>query len=64
MASPAQLMETISGATGLPLATVVDIDRRLVKARLRTIGGRGFSVARMMPLDAARLLTAILAISQ
>ena len=61
MASPAQLMETISRATGLPLATVVDIDRRLVKAGLRNIGGRGFSAARMTPLDAARLLTAVLA---
>jgi len=61
MASPAQLMQTISDATGLPLATVVDADRRLVKGGLRTKGGRGFSVAQMAPLDAARLLTALLA---
>ena len=61
MATPAQLMETVSKATGVPLATVVDIDRRLVAAGLRTKGGRGFNVARMTPLDAARLLTAILA---
>lgn len=60
MATPAQLMESVSNATGVPLATVVDIDRRLVAAGLRTKGGRGFSVARMTPLDAARLLTAIL----
>ena len=60
MATPAQLMESVSKATGVPLATVVDIDRRLVAAGLRTKGGRGFSVARMTPLDAARLLTAIL----
>ena len=64
MASPAQLVETVSGATGLPLATVVDIDRRLVKAGMRTIGGRGFSAARMTPLNAARLLTAVLASAQ
>jgi hypothetical protein len=64
MASPARLTETISEATGLPLATVVDIDRRLAKAGLRTIGGRGFSAARMTPLDAARLLTAVLASAQ
>lgn len=60
MATPAQLMETVSAATGVPLATVVDIDRRLVKAGLRTKGGRGFNVPHMMALDAARLLTAIL----
>jgi hypothetical protein len=54
-------MQTISDATGLPLATVVDADRRLVKGGLRTKGGRGFSVAQMAPLDAARLLTALLA---
>jgi len=47
--------------TGLPLATIVDIDRRLAQARLRTIGVRGLSAARMTPLDAARLLTAVLA---
>jgi hypothetical protein len=61
MASPAQLMDVLSRTTGLPLATVVDLDRRLVTAGLRTKGGRGFSVAQMTPLDAARLLTAILA---
>lgn len=64
MASPAQLMETVSSATGVPLPTIVDIDRRLVKARLRAKAGRGFNAARMTPLDAARLLTAILASPQ
>jgi len=60
MASPAQLVQTVSDATGIPLPTITDIDRRLVKAKLRTLGGRGLSAARMAPLDAARLLTAIL----
>jgi hypothetical protein len=60
MASPAQLMTTVSDATGVPLPTITDIDRRLVKGNLRTKGGRGFNAARMTPLDAARLLTAIL----
>ena len=64
MASPAQLMETISGATGVPLATIVDIDRRLVKAELRTKGGRGFNAAQMTALDAARLLTGLLGSAQ
>src|SRR5579862_6418569 len=44
----------------MPLPTIVDIDRKLVTGKLRTKGGRGFNVARMTPLDAARLLTAVL----
>jgi hypothetical protein len=64
MASPAELVRTVSAATGVPLPTVVDIDRRLVKGKLRTKGGRGFNAAQMTHLDAARLLTAVLASSQ
>lgn len=64
MASPAQLTQIVSNVTGVPLATVVDIDRKLVKGGLRTKGGRGLNAARMQPLDAARLLTAILASPQ
>jgi hypothetical protein len=60
MASPAELMQTVSTATGVPLTTIVDLDRRLVKAELRTKGGRGFNAACMTPLDAARLLAAVL----
>jgi hypothetical protein len=59
MASPAQLTQTVSMVTGVPHATVVDIDRKLVKAGLRAKGGRGFNAAQMTSLDAARLLTAI-----
>jgi hypothetical protein len=64
MAGPAELVRTLSTATGLPSATIVDIDRKLVMGQLRTKGGRGFNAARMTPLDAARLLTAILASPQ
>jgi hypothetical protein len=64
MATPAQLVNAVSKATGVPLPTIVDIDRKLVTANLRTKGGRGLSVARMTPLDAARLLTAVLASPQ
>lgn len=64
MATPPELMQAVSEATGVPLATVVDIDRWLVKAKLRTKGGRGLNAARMTVLDAARLLTAVLASSQ
>jgi hypothetical protein len=64
MATPAQLVETVSSATGVPLATIVDIDRKLVMAKLRTKFGRGLHAAPMTPLDAARLLTAVLASPQ
>jgi hypothetical protein len=60
MASPAQLVQTVSSVTGVPLPTIVDIDRKLVKGKLRTKGGRGFNAAQMTPLDAARLLAAVL----
>lgn len=64
MASPVQLVEIVSATTGVPLATIIDIDRKLVKAMLRTKVGRGRSAARMTALDAARLLTGVLASSQ
>jgi hypothetical protein len=64
MASPAELMQTVSAATGVPLATITDLDRRLVKAGLRRKGGRGLNAARMTPVDAARLLSAVLASPQ
>jgi hypothetical protein len=64
MASPPELMQAVSEATGVAMATVVDMDRRLVKAELRTKGGRGLNAAKMTALDAARLLTAVLASPQ
>jgi hypothetical protein len=64
MATAPELTQAVSNATGVALATVVDMDRRLVKAKLRTKGGRGLNAAHMTTLDAARLLTAILASSQ
>lgn len=60
MASPAQLIEAVSRATGVPLPTLIDIDRKLVKAELRSKAGRGLHAALMTPIDAARLLTAVL----
>jgi hypothetical protein len=64
MATPPQLLNTVSAATGVPLATIVDIDRWLVKAKLRTKTGRGLNAARMTAMDAARLVTAVLASPQ
>jgi hypothetical protein len=61
MATPGQLMHALHAATGIPLPTIVDLDRKLVKAGLRTKGGRGLNAAQMTPRDAARLLTALLA---
>lgn len=64
MASPTQLIQAVSSATGVPLATVVDIDRKLAIAGLRSKHGRGLNAARMTSLDAARLLVALVASSQ
>jgi hypothetical protein len=64
MASPAQLVRCFSEATGVSLATITDLDRRLLQRSLRSKGGRGPHAARVTPLDAARLLTAILGSAQ
>ena len=61
MATPAQLVQTISSLTGVPLATIVEADRKLMRADLRTKGGRGLSVVQVTPQDAARILTVVLA---
>ncbi len=64
MASPAELVHLVSTTTGVPLSTLTDIDRRLVSAGLRRKAGRGLHAAQMTPLDAACLLTAVLASPQ
>jgi hypothetical protein len=64
MANPAQLVRRVSDITGVSLATVTDLDRRLVAASLRSKGGRGLHAAQITPVDAARLLTAILGSAQ
>jgi hypothetical protein len=64
MTSPSQLVRTLSETTGVSLPTVIDIDRRLLKAGLRTKGGRGLYAARVTALDVARLLTVVLASAQ
>lgn len=64
MANSAELVRTVSKMTGVSLATIVDIDRKLVKAKLRAKTGRGLNAAQMSPADAARLLTAVLATPQ
>lgn len=64
MATPAQLMQTLCEATLVPLATIVDLDRRLVKAGFRSKAGRGLNAAKMTARDAAHLLTAVMTSSQ
>lgn len=59
MASPGELVRTVAEALGIPRPTVVVHDRNLVKAGLRSKGGRGRSAAKVTASDAANLLIAV-----
>jgi hypothetical protein len=59
--TPGQLVRAVSIALDVPEETVVQHDRNLVVAGLRTRGGRGRSAPEVTPVDAARLLVATLA---
>jgi hypothetical protein len=61
MATPAQLVKTVSQTLGIPERTVIIHDRNLAKAKLRSVGGRGTGAARMTGRDAAHLLIAAVA---
>jgi hypothetical protein len=58
--TPGQLVSAVSIALDLPHETVVVHDRNLSVAGLRTKGARGRNAPAVTPLDAARLVTAIL----
>src|SRR5450631_3595059 len=58
--TPGQLVNAVAIALDVPSETVVQHDRNLVVAGLRTKGGRGHSAPKVTPLDAARLVTAVL----
>ena len=58
--TPGQLVNAVAIALNLPAETVVQHDRNLVVAGLRTKGGRGHSAPMVRPLDAARLVVAVL----
>jgi hypothetical protein len=60
MATVGQLTETIATATGVPKPTVALVVRSLREAGLLTTGARGRNAPRMTPLDAARILIALL----
>lgn len=59
MASPGELVRTVAEVLGVPEPTVVVHDRNLVKAGLRSKGGRGRSAARVTAADAVNLLIAV-----
>lgn len=61
MATPGFLVSLMAAATGIPVQTVRDTDRKLSEAGLRKKGGRGRSAATMGARDAAVLLLALLA---
>jgi hypothetical protein len=58
--TPGQLVRAVSIALDVPEETVVQHDRNLLVAGLRTKGGRGRSAPDVTPKDAARLIIAIL----
>jgi hypothetical protein len=58
--TPGQLVNAVAIALDVPEETVVQHDRNLVVAGLRTKGGRGHSAATVTPLDAARLIIAVI----
>jgi hypothetical protein len=60
VASPGQLVRKVSELLGIAEASIVQHDRNLVVAGLRSKGGRGTSAARMTARDAAHLLVAVL----
>jgi hypothetical protein len=58
--TPGQLVKAVSIALDVPEEVVVQHDRNLVVAGLRTTGARGRNAPHVTPLDAARLLVAAL----
>jgi hypothetical protein len=58
--TPGQSIHAVAIATNTPEEVVFQHDRNLVKAGLRTMGGRGRSAPKVTPLDTARLLVATL----
>lgn len=61
LASPGELVKSLSEVLGLPLPTIVVLDRALAATGLRSKGGRGRSAAKVTARDAANLLMAVLA---
>lgn len=64
MATSGAMIRTLAEAIGLPEASVVVYDRKLLEAGLRSKSGRGRSAAKVTARDAAHLLVAILGTAQ
>ena len=61
MATPGELVKALATVLGVPEATVVQYDRQLAEAGMRSKSGRGRSAAHVTPRDATNLLIAIAA---
>jgi hypothetical protein len=59
VATPGKLVRAVADMLGAPEPTVIQHDRNLVAAGLRSKGGRGLSAAQVTSRDAANLLIAI-----
>jgi hypothetical protein len=59
VATPGKLVRAVANMLGAPEAIVIQHDRNLVAAGLRSKGGRGLSAAQVTSRDAANLLIAI-----
>lgn len=64
LASPGELVKSLSEVLGLPLPTIVYYDRELSTRGLRSKSGRGRSAAKITSRDAANLLASILGTAQ
>jgi len=60
MATPGQLVHTVSDVLGVPIATVIQYDRQLAENGLRSVKGRGRGAARVTARDAAHLVIALM----
>jgi hypothetical protein len=61
MATPKELVLAVAKNTGVPINSVVQHDRNLSLAGLRTVAGRGRAAAKMTYQDAANLIIAVAA---
>lgn len=62
--TPGQLVRVVADVLGIPEATMVVYDRRLVAEGLRSKAGHGRGSAQVTVRDAAHLLTAVLGSAQ
>jgi len=61
LATPKELVQKVAEETGVPVNTVVQHDRNLADAGLRTMAGRGRAAAQVTFQDGANLVVAVAA---